>query len=157
MELPPDAASGSAATPRNSCCMRRPCACAPGSILFSGSQRPRSQLRLCLFFPLHPQGDSTRVGPLALRSCICYAACQNRLARTAVADPGRFVRRCRTAGIPAAGRIPPSHLIVFAAPRAPSGARPGRGATQAGRRRGGPARSFLKELIRSSRREQVTK
>ena len=78
-----------------------------------GSQRSSSQLRPCLFFPLHPQGDSTRFGLLALRSCICFAACQNRLARTAVANPGRSVRRRRTAGFPAAGRIPPIRRIVF--------------------------------------------
>ena len=40
-------------------------------------------------------------------------ACQNRLARTAVANPGRSVRRRRTAGFPAAGRIPPIRRIVF--------------------------------------------
>ena len=45
--------------------------------------------------------------PLALR------ARQNRLARTAVANPGRFVRRRRTAGFPAASRIPPIRRIVF--------------------------------------------
>jgi hypothetical protein len=82
-------------------------------VILPGSQRPRSQLRPCLILPLHPQGDSTRVGPLALRSCVCYAACQNRLARTAVANPGRSVRRRRTAGFPAAGRIPPIRRIVF--------------------------------------------
>ena len=88
--------------------------------------------------PYTPRGTALAFGPLALRSCLCCTACQNQLARTAVANP----RQIRSS--------PPNHRISCrrpdsadsphclcphrARPRAPG---PGHAVTQAGRRRAG--------------------
>ena len=88
--------------------------------------------------PYTPRGTALAFGPLALRSCLCCTACQNQLARTAVANP-RQIRSsppnrrisCRR---PDSADSPHCLCPHRARPRAPG---PGHAVTQAGRRRAG--------------------
>ena len=95
--------------------------------------------------PYTPRGTALEFGPLALRSCLGCTACQNRLARTAVANP-RQIRSsppnrrisCRR---PDSADSPHRLCPHRARPRAP-----GPGHAVAGRPpSGGPVRSFRKE------------